>query len=58
MKHIPQALSYDDVLLVPHYSDILPTETHLSTQLGWLKLALPFMSAPMDTVTESAMAMY
>ena len=55
-QDIPQALTYDDVLLVPQYSEILPSETDLSTTLGKLELELPFLSAPMDTVTESAMA--
>ena len=54
--HIPEALTYDDVLLVPQYSEILPADADLSTTLGSLHLKLPFISAPMDTVTESTMA--
>ncbi len=55
-NEIREALTYDDVLLVPQYSEILPTETDISTALGSLELALPFISAPMDTVTEEEMA--
>ncbi len=53
---IPEALTYDDVLLVPQYSEILPADADLSTTLGSLHLKLPFISAPMDTVTEASMA--
>jgi IMP dehydrogenase len=53
---IREALTYDDVLLVPQYSEILPADAALRTRLGKLTLELPFLSAPMDTVTESAMA--
>ncbi|MFH1425876.1 MAG: IMP dehydrogenase [Candidatus Kerfeldbacteria bacterium] len=56
MKNIPYALAYDDVLLVPQESKILPAEVDLSTKLGKMKLDLPFISAPMDTVTEGSMA--
>ncbi|OGY87657.1 MAG: guanosine monophosphate reductase [Candidatus Kerfeldbacteria bacterium RIFOXYA2_FULL_38_24] len=54
--NIPEALSYDDVLLIPQYSEILPADADLSVTLGHLKLTVPFLSAAMDTVTESAMA--
>lgn len=57
MKNIPFALTYDDVLLVPQYSEILPADVQLSTKLGHLELGLPILSAPMDTVTESEMAL-
>ncbi len=54
---IGEGLTYDDVLLVPAYSDILPRETDVSTQLTKkIKLGIPIMSAAMDTVTESRMA--
>lgn len=50
-------LTYDDVLLVPGYSDILPKDVSLATQLTKnIRLFTPFLSAAMDTVTESAMA--
>ena len=53
-----EALTYDDVLLLPHYSDIRSrSEVDISTDLGnGLKLALPIISSPMDTVTEDLMA--
>ncbi len=57
MKHIEQALTFDDVLLVPAYSAILPCDASLSTQLTRdIKLNIPLISAAMDTVTESAAA--
>ncbi|WP_338521439.1 IMP dehydrogenase [Candidatus Legionella polyplacis] len=52
-----EALTFDDVLLVPSYSDILPKEVILKTRLtNELSLNLPFLSAAMDTVTESRLA--
>jgi IMP dehydrogenase len=57
MKTITLALAYDDVLLVPQYSEILPADVNLKTALGSLQLDLPLVSAPMDTVTEAKMAM-
>jgi len=53
-----EALTYDDVLLLPHYSDIRSrSEVDISTDLGnGLKLELPIISSPMDTVSEDAMA--
>lgn len=56
LHNIPEALTYDDVLLTPRYSQILPTDVRTTTQLGHLELEVPFLSAPMDTVTESRMA--
>ena len=54
---IGQGLTFDDVLLVPAYSEILPRETDLSSQLTKrIKLSVPILSAGMDTVTESRMA--
>jgi IMP dehydrogenase len=52
-----ETLSYDDVLLVPGYSEILPRDTDVSVRLGpELKLNVPFLSAAMDTVTEERLA--
>ena len=53
---IKQGLTFDDVLLVPQKSDILPKDTDTSTKLGKLELDIPLLSSPMDTVTESTMA--
>ena len=52
-----QALTFDDVLLVPGHSRIIPRDTDTSTRLTReLRLSIPLISAAMDTVTESAMA--
>ncbi|HET7839224.1 MAG TPA: IMP dehydrogenase, partial [Rectinemataceae bacterium] len=52
-----ETYSYDDVLLVPGYSEVLPRETDISTRLaGEIRLNLPIVSAAMDTVTEERMA--
>jgi len=52
-----EALAFDDVLLAPGYSAVLPSETDISTQLTRsIKLNLPIISAAMDTVTESGLA--
>jgi IMP dehydrogenase len=52
-----QGLTFDDVLLVPRYSDVIPADVDLSTRLtGRIRLNIPLLSAPMDTVTESDMA--
>ncbi|OOR85390.1 IMP dehydrogenase [Moraxella canis] len=51
------ALTFDDVLLLPAYSEVLPKETNLTTRLTKdINLNLPIISAAMDTVTESKMA--
>jgi len=52
-----EALTFDDVLLVPQYSEVLPYETDVSTRLTRnLKLGIPIVSAAMDTVTEAELA--
>lgn len=56
-KVIGEGLTYDDVLLLPGYSEVLPREVDLSTRLtATIRLNIPLVSAAMDTVTESAMA--
>ena len=51
-----QALTFDDVLLVPDHSDVLPKDVELKTRLTKnLNLNIPLLSAAMDTVTESRM---
>ena len=52
-----EGLAFDDVLLVPQYSEILPADVILSTSLTKnIQLQTPILSAAMDTVTESQMA--
>lgn len=56
-KIVGEGLTYDDVLLIPQYSEVLPRETNLTTRLSrGITLHIPLISAAMDTVTESAMA--
>jgi len=57
MVPIKEALTFDDVTLVPKYSNILPSEVDTSIKLtNYLKLKIPLLSSAMDTVTESKMA--
>lgn len=56
-KFLFEALTYDDVLLVPAYSEVLPRETNTSSKLTPnIKLNIPIVSAAMDTVTEADLA--
>lgn len=57
MRLIQEALTFDDVLLVPAHSNVLPRDTDLRTHLTRaIKLNTPLLSAAMDTVTESRLA--
>ncbi|TLZ26092.1 MAG: IMP dehydrogenase [Gammaproteobacteria bacterium] len=57
MRLLEEALTFDDVLLVPAYSEILPREVDLSTRVTRrIRLNVPLMSAAMDTVTEARLA--
>jgi len=57
MRILQEALTFDDVLLVPAHSTVMPKEVDLSTQLTrGIRLNLPLISAAMDTVTEHRMA--
>ncbi len=56
-KFAKEGLTFDDVLLVPRKSEVLPREVDVSTRLGEkLKLSIPLISAGMDTVTEASLA--
>jgi IMP dehydrogenase len=56
-KEFREALTFDDVLLVPLYSDIIPNEISTTTRVTKdIELRIPFLSAAMDTVTEADMA--
>lgn len=56
-KIVGQGLTYDDVLLIPNYSEVLPREVNIQSQFSRnITLNVPVISAAMDTVTESAMA--
>ena len=57
MRILQKALTFDDVLLVPAYSEVLPRDTQLATQLTRnLRINIPMVSAVMDTVTEARLA--
>ena len=56
-KVVMEGLTYDDVLLIPAYSEVLPREVSLSTKFSRnIELKIPFVTAAMDTVTEAPMA--
>jgi IMP dehydrogenase len=56
-KFLPEGLTYDDVLLVPAYSEVLPRETNISSKFTRnITVNVPIVSAAMDTVTESNLA--
>lgn len=58
IKNVPTYVTYDDVLLLPGYSEVTPPEVSLRTELcPQITLDLPILSAPMDTVTELKMLM-
>ena len=57
MVSIKESLTFDDVLLLPRYSDVLPSDTNISIKLtDKILLKVPFFTSAMDTVTESKMA--
>ena len=57
MVSIKESLTFDDVLLLPQYSNVLPSDTDVSLSLSTkINLKVPFLSSAMDTVTESKMA--
>ena len=56
-KQLDENLTFDDVLLKPQFSEVLPSETNIESKLtNNISLKTPFISAAMDTVTESQMA--
>lgn len=56
-KIVSRAITFDDVLLEPRYSEVVPAEVNVSSQLTTkIRLNIPILSSPMDTVTESEMA--
>ena len=57
LENLPEGLTFDDVLLVPAHSLVLPRDVNLSTRLSRnIPLNIPLVSAAMDTVTESRAA--
>ena len=57
LKIIGEGLTYDDVLLVPDYSEVLPSQVNISSRFSKnIRLNMPIVAAAMDTVTEAKMA--
>ena len=57
LKTVGKAFTFDDLLLLPNYSEVIPSEVETTTRLTKnIKLGIPLLSAAMDTVTESSMA--
>ena len=57
MKILSEALTFDDVLLLPGYSEVLPSNVNVQTMLTKkIPLNIPLLSAAMDTVTEARLA--
>jgi IMP dehydrogenase len=56
IETLAESLAFDDVLLEPAYSEVLPTQVSLKAQVGPLKFNIPLLSAAMDTVTEAETA--
>lgn len=57
LANLPEYLTYDDVLLLPNYSEVIPSETSIATNLTKkIKLDVPIVASPMDTVCEARMA--
>ena len=56
-KILQNGLTFDDVLVIPSYSELMPSETNITTSFSKnIKINIPILSAAMDTVTESKMA--
>jgi IMP dehydrogenase len=54
---VPEALTFDDVLLLPGFSDVVPAEANTRTRLSRnIEINIPIIAAAMDTVTESRLA--
>src|SRR4030042_1164205 len=55
--HSSEALTFDDVLVIPAYSEVLPIETDVTSRLtAEIRLNIPILSAAMDTVSEARLA--
>ena len=54
---VDRGITFDDVLLQPQYSDVIPNEVNVSTRITRnIQINVPLVSSPMDTVTESELA--